>query len=295
MVASALITGEQVEEPDALARNALGLREVLFCIVTGAAPIAAMQFNVPWAVGGAGYAGPATFLLATLILTIFSVGYVEMARRVTAAGGFYSFISHGFGAVIGMGAAITIALSYTIFSAANVGVTSYFAQSNIATWTNGNVDIPIGVLYIVLIVIAFLFSYFHIELTAKVLGVCLITEVLCLVIFDVVTMLKGGAHGVSVSALNPANIRGNSDAKAGLGALAGVAFFGAFWSWVGFEMAPNYAEEARNPKKMMASATYISVIGLGVIYTLTCWAFVTGWGKAQSSPSIARQFGLVGP
>jgi hypothetical protein len=30
------------------------------------------------------------------------------------------------------------------------------------------------------------------------------------------------------------------------------------WSWVGFEMAPNYAEEARNPKKMMAYAIYIS-------------------------------------
>jgi amino acid transporter len=295
MVASALITGEQVEEPDALARNALGLREVLFCIVTGAAPIAAMQFNVPWAVGGAGYAGPSTFLLATIILTVFSVGYIEMARRVTAAGGFYSFISHGFGPVIGMGAAITIALSYTIFSAANVGVTSYFAQSNVESWTNGSVDIPIGVLYIALIAIAFLFSYFHIELTAKVLGICLITEVACLIIFDVVTMLKGGAHGVSVEALNPANIRGNSDAKAGLGALAGVAFFGAFWSWVGFEMAPNYAEESRNPKKMMASATYISVIGLGVLYTITCWAFVTGWGKGQSSLSIARQFGIAEP
>ena len=100
-MASALITGETVDPTDGekLARNALGLREVLFCIVTGAAPIAAMQFNVPWAVGGAGYAGPATFLLATIVLTIFSVGYIEMARRVTAAGGFYSFISHAFGSV----------------------------------------------------------------------------------------------------------------------------------------------------------------------------------------------------
>ena len=67
-----------------------------------------------------------------------------MARKVTAAGGFYSFISHGFGSVVGMGAALTIALCYTIFSAANVGVTGYFATSNIATWTNGSVDIPIA-------------------------------------------------------------------------------------------------------------------------------------------------------
>ncbi len=41
-----------------LASNALGLSGVLFCIVTGAAPIAAMLFNAPWAVYGAGYAAP---------------------------------------------------------------------------------------------------------------------------------------------------------------------------------------------------------------------------------------------
>jgi len=82
-----------------LASGALGLSGVLFCIVTGAAPIAAMLFNTPWAVYGAGYAAPASFIVATVVLTIFSVGYIEMARRVSAAGGFYSFVSHGFGQV----------------------------------------------------------------------------------------------------------------------------------------------------------------------------------------------------
>ena len=291
---SAAIETESVGSERSLARNALGLREVLFCIVTGAAPIAAMQFNVPWAVGGAGYAGPATFLVATVVLTIFSVGYIEMARRVTAAGGFYSFISHAFGSVVGMGGAITIALSYTIFAAANVGVTGYFAQTNIATWTNGSVDLPIGLIYAVLIVAMASLSYFHIELTAKVLGVALLAELICLIIFDVATLVQGGSHGIPLKALNPLDITGNSDAKLGLGALAGVAFFGAFWSWVGFEMAPNYAEESKDPKKLMAWATYISVIGLGVLYTVTCWAFVAGWGVGHSSESIARQFGLQG-
>jgi amino acid transporter len=294
MESAAPSVGEEIVDPvhgsHRLAANALGLRGVLFCILTGSAPIAAMQFNVPYAVGGAGYAGPATFVLATIILTLFSVGYIEMARRLTAAGGFYSFISHAFGSIIGMGAAITIALSYTIFAAANVGVTTYFAQTNISTWTNGKVDLPVWLLYGVLIILMMSLSYFHIELTAKVLGVALVTELICLLIFDVVVLLKGGAHGIPMKALNPTNITNNSDAKAGLGALAGVAFFGAFWSWVGFEMAPNYAEESRNPKKMMASATYISVIGLGILYTWTCWMFVAGWGVGKSSASIVAQF-----
>jgi amino acid transporter len=277
-------------EGDKLARNALGLRAVLFCILTGSAPIAAMQFNVPYAVGGAGYAGPATFVIAAVILTIFSVGYIEMARRVTAAGGFYSFVSHGFGQVIGMGTAFVITLSYIIFSAANVGVTSYFAQSNIATWTNGNVDLPIWLLYAVLIVLAMGLSYFHVEFTARILGVFLVTELIGLLVFGFAVLFQGGKNGIPTESFDFSAISGNSDAKAGLGALAGVAFFGAFWSWVGFEMAPNYAEESRNPKKLMAWATYISVIGLGFLYTFICWMFVAGWGVGNSSSAVVSQF-----
>ena len=83
--------------PGNLRANALGLPSVLFCIVTGAAPLAAMIFNVPVAVLGGGYAAPAAFLIATIALTIFSVGYIEMSRRVTSAGGFYAFITRGLG------------------------------------------------------------------------------------------------------------------------------------------------------------------------------------------------------
>ena len=78
-----------------LARNALGLPQVLFCIVTGAAPLAAMIFNDPLGGLGFGIAVPAGFWIATVAFTFFSVGYVEMARRVTTAGGIYSYMSYG--------------------------------------------------------------------------------------------------------------------------------------------------------------------------------------------------------
>ncbi len=51
--------------------------------------------------------------------------------------------------------------------------------------------------------------------------------------------------------------------------------FFAFWSWVGFEMAPNYGEESKNPKKIVPRAMYISVIGLGIFYTITSWASIS--------------------
>jgi amino acid transporter len=47
-------------------------------------------------------------------------------------------------------------------------------------------------------------------------------------------------------------------------------------------MAPNYAEEARNPKKMMAYATYISCIGLAIVYTFWAWMLVSSYGSSHN-------------
>src|SRR5215218_8142139 len=158
-------TGITVEDPihgeHRLASNALGLSGVLFCCVTGAAPIAAMLFNVPVTVLGGGWSSPASFWIATVVLTLFSVGYVEMARRVTAAGGFYSFVSHGFGQIMGMGTAVTITLCYVLFTAGVSGVTAYFANSTMNDWLS--IDIPAYVIMFVLLAVMLVLAFFHIE------------------------------------------------------------------------------------------------------------------------------------
>jgi amino acid transporter len=284
-VGSPVRSGESRE----LARNALGLRQVLFCIVTGMAPIAAMLFNDPWAVYGGGWAAPSAFIVATVVFTIFSVGYVAMARRVTAAGGFYSFVSHGFGQVLGMGTALLIAACYVIFSAGVTGVTAYFVNTTLADWVGWGP--PVWIVEILTLAVMATLAFFHIELTARILGVFLMLELVALLIFFVLSLFqtKSGLHP---SSLLPSKLLDDSNgAKAAFGAgTLGVGFFGAFWSWIGFEMAPNYAEESRDPKRLMGPATYISVIGLGVIYTLICWMLVAGWGADGITGGVQDQF-----
>jgi amino acid transporter len=143
-------------------------------------------------------------------------------------------------------------------------------------------------------------TYFHIEIVARILGICLLGELAILFIFSFAVLFKGGGpDGILWSALNPAGLFsggvGIKGAAAVFGAgAAGVGFFGAYWSWVGFEMAPNYAEEARNPKKMMAYATYISCIGLAVVFTFWAWMLVTSYGgsKNQWPWAVAVQYGV---
>ena len=110
-----------------LKRDALGLPALFFCIATAAAPMTALLFNTPVVVLGSGWAGPSAFIVATVMLLIFTVGYIEMSRRVTTAGGFYSFVSHGFGQAFGLGTAALVTASYSILVAALLGVFGYFA------------------------------------------------------------------------------------------------------------------------------------------------------------------------
>ena len=272
-----------------LAPGALGLTQVLFCIVTGAAPLAAMMFNVPVAVLGSGYAVPAAFIVATVVLTIFSVGYIEMSRRVTAAGGFYTFITRGLGPVMGLGSGILITVCYMIFSAAVIGTLGYFASGSVNDWLG--IDLP-GYVYSFLgLLVISCFGFFHIELTAKVLGVALVSEVIALLVLAVGVIVSGGADGLSAKPLNPVDLFDNSTAIQAFGASAvGIAIFAAFWSWVGFEMAPNYAEESREPKKIAKVATYGSVVGLGVFYVFISWVFVMGFGNGGVGDGVNQQF-----
>ncbi len=273
-----------------LATNALGLPQVLFCIVTGCAPIAAMLFNDPWAVYGGGWAAPSAFIVATVAFFVFSIGYVQMAKRVTAAGGFYSFVSHGFGQVLGMGTAVLIAGCYIFFSAGVAGVTAYFTNATLQDWVGWGP--PVWLVEVVTLAIMATLAYLHIELTAKVLGFFLLIEVTALVVFSFAALFqtKSGLHLSSLAPWKLFDGKGNgSQAVFGAGTL-GVGFFGAFWSWIGFEMAPNYAEESREPKRIMGPATYISVIGLGILYTFVTWMLVVAWGAGHIADGVNQQF-----
>src|SRR6202035_449237 len=110
-----------------LKKGAVGLGGGLFLTLTGSAPITAMLLNTPIVVGaGEGLGAPAAFIVATIVLVIFSVGYVAMSRKKTAAGGFYSYISHGLGREIGIGTGFGSVLAYSVFEASLCGGFAYF-------------------------------------------------------------------------------------------------------------------------------------------------------------------------
>ncbi|HZF91187.1 APC family permease [Streptomyces sp.] len=269
-------TGEHTptREVHRLKANSVGLVGVVFMAVATAAPITAMTGNLPIAVGfGNGTGAPAGYLFATLVLTVFSVGYVAMARRITAAGAFYGYISHGLGRIAGMASGMLAVLAYIVFEASIVGVFSYFARTTVEDQLG--LDLPWIVYAAAMLLVTAVLSYFDINLTAKALGVMLIAEIAVLFAVATAVLLKGGGpDGIPVEPINPAN--------AFTGTSAGLGLFFAFWSWVGFESTAMYGEESRDPKRVIPRATLISVVGVGLFYIYVSWMTIAGNGLKGS-------------
>lgn len=260
--------------------NAVGLGGVLFMTIATAAPITAMLGNVPIAVGsGNGQFAPAGFMVATLILALFAIGYAQMARFITATGAFYGFISHGLGRIVGMASGVTVTMTYIVFEAALVGIFAFFCEDLINTVFS--VHIPWLIFAFAMLMTTGVLSYFDISLTSRVLGLCLILEILILTAVAVAVLIHGGGpQGFVPESINPLNAF--TPAKGVVGASAGIGLFFAFWSWVGFESSAMYGEESKNPKKIIPLATLLGVIGIGVFYVFISWMAIAGTGPEQA-------------
>lgn len=259
-----------------LKRGAVGLAGVVFMVVAFSAPISAMTANLPVAVGyGNGRGAPGGFMIATVVLTMFSIGFVALARHITAAGAFYTFVSRGWSRIPGLAAGVMSTFVYMIMEAGVIGLFAAFAQQAAATYLS--VTTPWWVYALVAVAAIALLSHKDISVAAKVLGVALLCEIAILTVTAVAGLVRG--PGIVWSSLNPVaalHTNGVADGAVGLGLLM------AFWCWVGFEATAIYGEESKDPKRIVPRATLIAVVGIGVFYTFIAWAVICANGPAQS-------------
>jgi amino acid transporter len=288
----------RAESTNRLKVGAVGLVGVLFMALANAAPITAMTGNVPIATAyGNGTYAPAGYLVATVVLTLFTVGYVSMARYITTAGAFYGFISHGLGQVWGMASGVLATMAYVVFEGSLIGIFAYFAHSGLDTWFSW--DVNWLVLALIGIVAVAVFGYYDISIAAALLGFFLVCEVLLLAALALSVLVKGGGpQGLMGASVNPFNAfhglpeGGGLGVKLGTDALpagsAAIGLFFAFWSWVGYETTAVYGEESRNPRRIVPMATLIAVVGLGLFYTFVSWMVIAGNGAKQSIDQAAN-------
>lgn len=266
-----------------LRKGAIGLTAVLFMAVANAAPITAMSFNTPIGAGyGNGLGVPAGFLFATIVLSIFAIGFSAMAKHITTAGAFYGFISQGLGQVWGMAAGLLATIAYILFEGTLIGGFSFFAANTLSSMAG--IDVNWLVIAIGGLILIWVLTYLDITVAAAFLGVTLVAEVVLLLAFGFSVLVKGGPDGFMFSetvALGNAftSLEANSYGTTVAAGTAALGIFFAFWSWIGFETTAAYGEESKDPKHVVPRATMIAVIGLGVFYTFVSWMVVVANGR----------------
>ena len=261
-------------------RRALTTPKIVFLVVAAAAPAAAMVGTVPLAFAiGDGVAVPAAFAFAGLTLLCFSVGYAAMSRWVVNTGGFYTYLARGLGRPPAVGGAFIAVISYSAVTIGLVGAFGYFAQLIAAAH---GLSLPWPVWAGVAIVALGLLGYHEIEFSARLLAVLMLAEVAILVVLDVAIVAGRGASALPAQSFSP---------HAFLAPGLGVALMFAFMSFIGFESAALYGEEAREPRRSVPLATYASVVLIALFYTATSWAAVGGVGPDRLVGTAQQELG----
>jgi amino acid transporter len=262
-----------------LAKDRLGIPAVLYFILSAMAPmtVAAGVVTTMYAVTGLSAIG-AAFIAVALVLAVFAVGYVAMARHITNAGALYAYIARGLGRPVGVGAALVAAIAYNLLQ---VGLYGMFGPTLSAYLADKvGLDLPWWVWSLGAWLAVAALGVLRVDLNGRVLGVLLCAEVLVLLVLAAAG-LADPAAGVPLTSLSVGGLFGHP----GVGALLVTALLG----YVGFEAAAVFSEEARAPRRTVPVAVYTALAVIGAAYALSSWAMSVHYGDDQVAAVAAQQ------
>ncbi|MFV0374114.1 APC family permease [Microbacterium sp.] len=251
-----------------LAAGRLRVWDIVFFVMSAAAPLTVVVSAAPAAFHLGGIGAPGAMLFAAGVLLLFSFGYTAMSSHVRNAGAFYAYVGRGMGKPAGVGIAFVTVLAYTLLAVAFHTFFGFFAQLTVGNLLG--LDVPWWIWSTISLVLVGILGSRKIDVGARVLAVLLTAEVAILVILAVAVLLNGGPEPASAAPFSFQAVFGGP----GVAALIVIAF-GAF---LGFEGTAIYAEEAVNPTKTIPRATYIAVIFLGVFYAFSFWIVTLAFG-----------------
>jgi amino acid transporter len=275
------IDAHRAESHGKLSGN-LGVFDLTMTVLAASAPLSVMAAFAPVSmVVGNGIGMASSFLVAGAALLTFAFGFVAMARSVASkgegAGAFYIYLTKGLGRQFGLGGAFLAVLSYTLiqtgtFGMLGVSVVDYFCGRL------GVPQFPWWLATAVAWIAVAALGYRRIDLSAKVLGFAMLGEIAVVAILDLAVLFKGSpAGGLDFT---PYSLNALFSHSAGIGIMMAAG------SFLGFEATAIYSEEVRAPEKTIPRATYLSVILIALLYSVSTFFLVNAYGVEQAELKV---------
>ncbi|WP_018897988.1 APC family permease [Rhizobium sp. 2MFCol3.1] len=246
--------------------RSLTTSKVISLILAILTPLSCLIALVPLGLAFGGPSMPLTYLFVAVILGIFCVGYVEMARRITRPGAAYSYIARGLGRPVGAGIAF-VTVAGAVLGAVAAFVTVASVVSSILQIYG--VLVPWTWVFCFEIVLGLVLTWFNIDFNARIMRVVIAIELLTFAVLAGAIVAAKGLDAFPMSVLS-FNILSSGHWQ--------VAFIFAILCFQGFESGALYGPEAIKPEKTIPRALIGVVAILTIAFFFETWAFLAVTG-----------------
>lgn len=257
--------------------NAVGLSGVLMQSIAQISPTLGIFYTIAFNTDQAGGAAPLAYLAAFVVCLAISIPLAGLARHLPSAGGFYTYVSAGFGPRTGFLTGWLYAIMASIVPAALAAFTGDIMEKELAAKLGIHISwwyYAIGILAICVFC-----AYRGLEMSIRALVVMCVFEMAVGLGLALTGLANPGPGGVNFSGFNPAGIIGNSGFF--------IAVVLSIFAFTGFESAATIGEESRDPKVIIPRAIVGSLALIGTFYVVCAWGLQIGWGT-DNLTSLAK-------
>jgi amino acid transporter len=258
---------------DHLRSGQLGTAAVTASTVANIGPGIDFYFGFGVIAVTAGVAAPLTILAATVAVALLAFTVAEFTRAEPSAGSFITYVETGLGARAGVATALLVIVGYTVAITAVFTLSGGLVAMTLSRYTSWH---PWwGPLSLILTAGGIWLTARGVKMSTSVVGAAVLLQVAIMVAVCLVVLVdrRASLSGVPFSW---AHLTGG---LAGLSAGFPLALF----MFIGWENGPALAEEARNPRRTIPMALYISVAIAAVLLVFFAYATITGFRYDVSS------------
>src|ERR1700742_4011278 len=264
-----------------LAKGALSISDADAISISVLAPGMAMFLNVPGVAAVAGGSTPLAFLLGGIACLALAFVVVGFTRRMASAGYAYTYASRSLGKPAGFMAGWLYAFGLVCFVPMTMAGVAFLATDllhlSINWW------FPFFIVGMALLVVL---SIVRIRVTTRLQLVVGGLTVLVILIVNIVTTAKGGAHGNTLAPFTFGHTVKGGFSGVFYGIILGIT------SYIGFETAADFGEETAKPRKAIPIAVIASVGFAIVFYLWTTYSMSIGFGVNNGTAFGSDGFAL---
>jgi amino acid transporter len=258
-----------------LESQAIGLPAVTAQSAALIGPAAGAVAGLAFIVGYSGGATPLAFLIGLVVCVCVALVIGEYAKRLPSAGSFYTYLTRTFGPKTGFVTGVMLFGAYLLLFPFQLDFFGNFVSSLLAA---SGVHISWIVFAAALIVLSTTLGVLGVKPSLRTGLIALGIEMLILLVFALVIIVKGGASGNTLAVFNP-----SSSLKGSSGLLTAVVY--TIFSFVGFESATTLGDEARQPRRTIPRAVMLTTLVVGIFFVIVSYAVTIGYGTSPAHAS----------